>query len=108
MAGGAGLRIRALFTALDCINNIVKFVSGSFDLGMNQFLCQSVARSKVNWDVPIRENSLNFCDTPATYSTLTNLCNKSWELSEPYITGLKMFPQGQRGSLTNPNTSRQL
>ena len=54
------IKVCALLTSLDCMNNIVKFVSGSFDLGVNQFLSQSVAGSEVNWDVIFRENSSEF------------------------------------------------
>ena len=57
-------KVCALLSALDCIINIVKFVSGSFVLGVNQFLSQSVAGSEMNWDVWIL---LNFFDTPASY-----------------------------------------
>ena len=54
------IEVCALHTALDCINSIVKFVSGSAVLGLNQFLSQSVAGSEVNWDFTLRENSSIF------------------------------------------------
>ena len=40
--------ICALLTALDCINNVVEFVSGSFALRVNQFLSQGVEGSEIN------------------------------------------------------------
>ena len=48
------IKVCALLTALDYINNIVKFVSGSFVFRMNQFLFQSVTGSEVNWDLMLK------------------------------------------------------
>ena len=44
-------------TALHCINKIVRFLSQSFVLKVNQFWSQSVAGSEVSWGVIFRENS---------------------------------------------------
>ena len=51
------IKVCELLTALDCINNVAKFVSGSFVLRGNPFLFQTVAGSEVKWDVMLRENS---------------------------------------------------
>ena len=58
-------KVCALLSALDCIINIVKFVSGSFVLGVNQFLSQScrVFTGMLCLDKIL----LNFSETPATY-----------------------------------------
>ena len=45
------IKVCAFLTALDCIDNIVEFVSGSFVLQVNQFLSHSFGGSEVNWDV---------------------------------------------------------
>ena len=45
--GFPDIKVCALLTALDCINNSVKFVSETFVL-------------RVNWDVMFRENSSKF------------------------------------------------
>ena len=54
------IKVCALLTALDCINNIVKFVSGSFVLRVNQLLSQSVDGSDAKWDVALEEDSSEF------------------------------------------------
>ena len=51
------IKVCALLTALACIHNTVKFLSGSFILEVIQFLSQCFAGSEVNWDVMLRENS---------------------------------------------------
>ena len=51
------IKVCPFLTALDCINNIVEFVSGSFVLRVNEFLSQSVRASEVKWNIMLRENS---------------------------------------------------
>ena len=51
-------------TALDCMYNIVQFVSGTFVLWVNQFLPHCVMGSEVNWCIMLRENSSEFLWNP--------------------------------------------
>ena len=54
------VKVCALLSAMDCINNIIKFVSGSFVLRVNLFLSQSVAGSEMNWNIMLKANSSEF------------------------------------------------
>ena len=54
------IKLCTFFTALDCINNIVPFVFGSFVLRVNQFLSQSGAGSEGNSEVKLGEISSEF------------------------------------------------
>ena len=65
--GLPGIKVCALLNTLDCINNFVKFVSGSYILGINQFLSQRIVGAEMNWDDIFEKILLNFSDTSTTY-----------------------------------------